>query len=230
MNLLESMPVTEWRKHKVPVLDQGDEGACTGFALATVVNYLMRTKRRTPDLTEVSPFYLYDLARLNDEWAGNHYEGSSCRGALKGWKVSGACRLDLWPKSDSDMLIEADSKARKDGQKRPMGRYYRVNYKEPLDIMTAIIDIGVVYCSADIHSGWDDVGTDGIIAYRKGARPVGGHAFVIVGWEKGHWVVQNSWGNDYGDRGFCYLSFEDFLANASDAWVATLGVPNIPNE
>lgn len=30
-----------YRKIKVPILDQGAEGACTGFGLATVINYLL---------------------------------------------------------------------------------------------------------------------------------------------------------------------------------------------
>ena len=36
-----------YRKWKVPVLNQGKEGACTGFGLATVANYLLRRRDRT---------------------------------------------------------------------------------------------------------------------------------------------------------------------------------------
>src|SRR5690348_13085484 len=53
-----------WR---VPVLDQGTEGACTGFGLATVVHYLLRTRRVVPDSDAVSPRMLYDMARRYDE-------------------------------------------------------------------------------------------------------------------------------------------------------------------
>lgn len=53
----------DYRKARVPILDQGREGACTGFGLATAVHYLLRTRRRVPDLLAVSPFMLYDMAR-----------------------------------------------------------------------------------------------------------------------------------------------------------------------
>ena len=32
------IPLADYRAWKVPVLDQGSEGACTGFGLATVAN------------------------------------------------------------------------------------------------------------------------------------------------------------------------------------------------
>ena len=69
------------------VLDQGEEGACTGFGLACVVNYLHwrvaldngNGRARQP---AVSPRMLYHLARFYDEWPGEDYDEigrASCR-------------------------------------------------------------------------------------------------------------------------------------------------------
>lgn len=75
------------------ILNQGDEGACTGFGLACVTNYLywlrhLGTPRsKAPPLVSARMFY--ELAKLYDEWPGQDYEGSSCRGALKGWHKHG---------------------------------------------------------------------------------------------------------------------------------------------
>src|SRR5712671_2383608 len=74
----------DYRKGGVPILDQGREGACTGFGLATVVHYLLRTRKIVPDTSEVSPRMIYNMARRYDEWPGEGYEGSSARGAMKG--------------------------------------------------------------------------------------------------------------------------------------------------
>ena len=38
-------PLEVYRKGGVPILDQGTEGACTGFGLATVVHYLLQTRK-----------------------------------------------------------------------------------------------------------------------------------------------------------------------------------------
>src|SRR6266481_5100096 len=90
-------PLSDYLKARVPVLDQGKEGACTGFGLATVIHYLLRTRRVVPDRAEVSPWMLYEMARRYDEWPGEHYEGSSARGAMTGWVKHGVCSAEKWP-------------------------------------------------------------------------------------------------------------------------------------
>ena len=80
---------------RVPeILDQGAEGACTGFALAAVINFLRASQYRRDS---VSPRMLYEMARRYDEWPGEDYEGSSARGAMKGWVRHGVCSLESWP-------------------------------------------------------------------------------------------------------------------------------------
>jgi len=62
------------------VLDQGQEGACTGFGLAGVINLL---KHRQDEQLSVSARMLYVMAQKHDEWPGEDYAGSSCRGQSK---------------------------------------------------------------------------------------------------------------------------------------------------
>src|SRR5262245_26460134 len=72
-------------KVELPVLHQKETSACTGFALANVVNFLVRISRREASV-EVSPFMLYSMARRYDEFPGSTADsGSSLRGAMKGW-------------------------------------------------------------------------------------------------------------------------------------------------
>jgi len=73
-------PLALYRKTKVPVHDQGSDGACTGFGLATVVHYLLRARQVEPDTSDVSPFMLYDMARRYEEWAGEDYGERPAKG------------------------------------------------------------------------------------------------------------------------------------------------------
>ena len=64
-------------RNGLDILDQGEEGACTGFALSAVAHYLLwtggrRGPRNAPD--QVSPWMLYEVARRYDEWPGEDYE------------------------------------------------------------------------------------------------------------------------------------------------------------
>ncbi|MEO6366236.1 MAG: hypothetical protein ABIO38_09365, partial [Luteimonas sp.] len=74
----ESAPLSHYTKIGVPILDQGDDGACTAFGLATVAHYLLRTRgpasaRSAGSDRIVSTRMLYDMARRYDEWRGEGY-------------------------------------------------------------------------------------------------------------------------------------------------------------
>lgn len=223
----QSVDLEDYRKLKVPVLDQGREGACTGFGLATVVHYLLRTRKRFPDELDVSPRMLYDMARRYDEWEGTSYSGSSCRGAMKGWQKHGVCSAAAWP-FVAGVSDTAPAEALTDGRavdavRRPLGAYFRVNHRDIVSMHTAIAEVGVVYVSCNVHAGWDAIGADGLIKPNPNMR--GGHAFAIVAYDEDGFWFQNSWGKDWGRNGFGHLRYDDWLDNGTDAWVARLGVP-----
>ncbi len=81
-------------RERIRILDQGREGACTGFGLAAMVNYL-NIGRGIEE--EVSARMLYEMAKRHDRWPGEDYEGSSARGAMKGWYKNGVCPDSDWP-------------------------------------------------------------------------------------------------------------------------------------
>jgi hypothetical protein len=45
----------------------------------------------------------------------------------------------------------------------------------------------------------------------------GGHAIAIVGWDKNGFIIRNSWGPYYGQKGYSILSYEDFK-NFFEIW------------
>jgi hypothetical protein len=80
-----------------PAKQQDQSNACTGFALATVIEYLLDRSQRPVET--MSGYMLYSMARRYDEWAEEGDEsdsGSSLRGALKGWSRHGASAERLW--------------------------------------------------------------------------------------------------------------------------------------
>ncbi|MBK9572059.1 MAG: peptidase C1 [Rhodoferax sp.] len=235
------------------VLDQGQEGACTGFALASVVNYLRFTACASDTarkkLTSVSPRMLYELARRYDEYAGHDYEGSSCRGALKGWHKHGVCFEQDWDYQKD--LVPSNPAWATRALQNTLGVYYRIDKSSLVDLQAAISDVGAIFVSAHVHAGWDLLGAPS--AARSTGRTArakavpghdtlvqidylrhrhtrqGAHAFALVGYNARGFIVQNSWGPTWGWRGFGVLRYEDWLDNGMDAWVAALGVPGVVN-
>jgi len=210
-------PLAEYRRAGVPILDQGTEGACTGFGLATVIHYLLRTRRRVPDRHEVSPRMLYNMARRYDEWPGENYSGSSARGAMKGWHKHGVCSSLHWRYIEFEQKQDRKLFAGRyeDALRRPLGAYFRVNHKDIIAMHAAMSEVGILYATAQVHAGWDDVGGDGIIKWTEETDIEGGHAFAIVAYdERGFWI-QNSWADDWGKDGFARITY-DHPGNAHD--------------
>jgi hypothetical protein len=223
-------------KRLLPVKHQGDTNACTGFGLSLVVEHLLRSsgRERAP---AISPFMLYSMARRYDEFPGSVEDaGSSLRGALKGWYKHGACKLALF-----DGLEMPEAKADPaddwwyDAVRRPLGAYYRVDPRSIIDMHAALNEVGVLYASCGCHSGWDEGAGLGLprprdfsevwpIPVQGGSAEHAGHAFAIVGYDERGFLIQNSWGPEWGSGGFGLLGYGDWLANAMDCWVAQLGV------
>ena len=225
------------------ILDQGKDGACTGYALASVINYLLwrelissnyRSFLENPlefQIEKVSEKMLFNLAKIYDEWDGEDYDGSSCRGAMKGWHKHGVCQENCWEfyQDEPNMGWE------KEAIERPLGSYYRVDKESISDMQSALCEVGALYVSSVIHDGWwelmdtpnreiESVTVDiPYIPYES--FPRGNHAFVIVGYTRYGFIVQNSWGTGWGNSGFAILSYKDWLEHGMDVWVAVMGVP-----
>jgi hypothetical protein len=221
VNVPTERTLGDYRKAEVEIRNQGQEGACTGFALAAVADYLLHTRRPRKESGKVSAHMLYAMARRYDEWPGEGYDGSSARGAMKGWYQHGVCGEPLWTSATDTHASMQERSA--DAIGRPLGAYYRVDHSDLVAMHAAITEVGVLYATAQVHEGWSDVRADGIIALSE--TVIGAHAFALVGYDGDGFWLQNSWGEEWGDRGFGKISYADWLRNGTDAWVGRLGVP-----
>lgn len=219
------------------ILDQGQEGACTGFGLACVINYLRwRSAGMPKKLESVSPRMLYKFARRFDEYEGENYDGSSCRGALKGWYHNGVCLESKWPYATGDNALPK-SGWDSDAIERTLGVYYRIDTQAITDMQAAILEVGAIYVSSYTHKGWDTVKTSAkpptshatlpVIEYNGKPSRSGGHSFALVGFNRTGFVIQNSWGHKWGAGGFAVIGYADWMAHAMDVWVAAMGVPGV---
>lgn len=208
------------RPADLAILNQGREGACTGFGLAAVIN-LLRDRGKRPG--RVSARMLYEMARRHDEWPGYEYEGSSCRGAIQGWYNMGVCLDDSWKYSVSRPGHLTVDRA-KEARKTTLGAYYRLGTRIS-DFHAALNEVGAIFCSADVHKGWQRPAKKGDLRYIKPHDQIeGGHAFAIVGYNENGFWVQNSWGKGWGDKGTALWLYEDWQKNLSDAWVLRLAL------
>jgi hypothetical protein len=69
---------------------------------------------------------------------------------------------------------------------------------------------------------FQDIGRDGV--YHASEKPHGQHgchAMLLVGYVGNYFIVKNSWGDDFGDKGYIYIP-KKVLADAEPGFVAIL--------
>ena len=216
--------------------------SCTGHAVAALINAVTSLPPAATPAEEApaapqahaSPYMLYRLARKYDEFPGDADVGSSLRGALKGWYHHGVCDVAQWDYTTSPEPNLDNPRFIKECMKTPLGAYYRVNARRIDDMQSALTELNAVAVSAAIHEGWRRPqrrmhnGKPYWRIWRPDDRepdPLGGHAFLLAGYNDVGFLVQNSWGTGWGRHGYATLPYDDWLDNAYDAWVARPGVP-----
>lgn len=66
---------------------------------------------------------------------------------------------------------------------------------------------GPILTRLNVEGAWDSAtSTNGVLKTYDSSSVRGGHAVCIVGYEKKHFIVRNSWGTTWGDGGFAYAS------------------------
>lgn len=74
-----------------------------------------------------------------------------------------------------------------------------------------------------LHATWYGIGSDGRISMPTvGARDFGGHAILAVGYQADEFIVQNSWGNDWGKDGLAFLPGDYVDRFGISAWSLAL--------
>jgi len=87
-------------------LDQGQEGACTGFS---VCHEAAAAPVEVQDIINETAFDVYKRAKQIDKWPGEDYEGSSVLAAIKVGKERGWYEEYRWAFSIEDLVLSVSN-------------------------------------------------------------------------------------------------------------------------
>ena len=91
------------------------------------------------------------------------------------------------------------------------------------EVRTALANGHPVVFGFDVYASFESIGTDGVYAPSGGYQ--GGHCVCAVGYddELKLIIVRNSWGTDWGDKGYFYMPYAVFTNTnmTTDAWALT---------
>jgi hypothetical protein len=212
--------IVDLRGYCSPIEDQGQLGSCTGNAIAGAIELLDKRAGRAID---VSRLFIYYYERLL-EGTINYDSGAYIRDGIKACYTYGAPLESLWPYNISRFRTAPSSAANADAAKRKITLYQRIaDHAGCLDSLTNGYPVVIgfnVYSSFETAS----VARTGIMPYPNTKREslLGGHAVLLVGYDKARqvYIVRNSWGTSWGDRGYFYMPFQVIQTTtmSSDFW------------
>jgi hypothetical protein len=222
-NVVEQDAV-DLRKYATPIGDQGQTGRCSAFAWTHATE--MSRNILNQESPRLSPnFTMLEFQRLQgDAQDYEHaYEGGD--GTISGPEPGevlveyGTCRQELWPDdrpqpSAREPQLEADAERyRLDAVPLPIA----------LDDVRKVLSAGCpVHVSMNTGAAFSGVGRDGV--FNAAEAPWGRHgrhAMLILGYTGNFFILKNSWGADWGDRGYCYIP-KNVLAASDPEFIAVL--------
>ena len=158
--------------------------------------------------------------------AGAVDSGATIRGVVKTLADYGTTGEAIWPYRDGAAWnVRPPEPAYTTAQARQVLGYRRVPQSDVQIAAAVAARLPVVFGALIYEQMMDDIcARTGVVnTPSPTARPVGGHAMLIVGYDFASRVfeVRNSWGRGWGRSGYCTFPME-YLTNpqlASDFWV-----------
>lgn len=209
------------RRKMPPVYDQGQLGSCTANAIAAHLDYnrgLQGKKFITP-----SRLYIYYNERVAEGTIMSD-SGATIRGSVKAVVSFGAPHEKLWPYQISKFMDRPSKAAYTEGVTNEAVAYQRI--ARVLTSMQACLAEGYPFViGISVYDSFEAIKSDGMMPMPATSESLlGGHALCVAGYKmiqgKLHFIVRNSWGTSWGDRGYLYMPVEYLLDKklSSDFW------------
>ena len=216
--------------------DQLSMQSCVGNATADSVEILNAIEGLQQ--VQLSRLFIYSCARMLQDDNGdgkndlNLDEGTYVRLAFDVLARFGVCEETLWPYDLDKVLVSPSLIALRQATGHRIHSYYRIKSTGDgriSDVITALRANHPVVFGTLIDKEFETLMGDGPIETPMGTS-IGGHCMIVVGYIGGNFKVKNSWGQSWGDEGFCYMK-PDYLtwSGTNDLWVPTLGTRFSPN-
>lgn len=208
-------PVVDLRRW-LPAVGQQRMNDCTAWAIAYAAKSYAEARDQgwRPDHPSriFSPTYVYNQINRGKD------DGSTFVDAIVMMREQGAATLATAPYLAKDFTRAPSERARREAQAYPIHDGKLV--ADRMSIRLALQRRQVVVFGANVNplflSGRFEKYTPAMFerdhTQRKPNQPHGKHAMVIAGYDdsRGAFLVQNSWGTRWSQRGYCWVAYELF--------------------
>lgn len=219
-------PQYDWRNvsgtnFASPILNQGRCGSCVAFATTNMLETQMNITRNTP----FSP-WKYSSQHLFSCGGGGCNKGWQPSSAVSYLKSSGVPDEACYPYASGalgeDMSCSntcSDSAARSE---KILSYFSPTFFWVDIPTIKEALLKGPVMTTYTVYEDFYFY-TGGVYQHTTGEL-LGGHAVTIIGWndDEKAWIVANSWGDDWGEKGYFRISWSDDSGLGRNTWGVTV--------
>lgn len=217
-------PAVDLRPQCTPVGDQGDTARCSAFAWTHAIE-LTRKLEGLPERRLAPNYTMLQFQRMQGDAQDYRYAFEGGSGTVSGTDPgevlvrNGTCRQDLWPDPSAEPLAPERTMAADANQHRVEATPHPIVLE---DVKTVLSAGCPVHVGMNTGPAFMELGRDGIISASEPASGRHGrHAMLLVGYTGNFFIAKNSWGDRWGDQGYCYIP-KNVLAQAEAEFVAML--------
>ena len=225
---------TSYRSYCPAVLSQGQVSTCVGWAtsyalLSTQQNILMgETNFYRKQVRVMDPNFVYALIRnYSDGWC---QKGTYMGDAMEVLYNNGSKPLLTPPWLSCNSISEFDKFALSIASIYTINNYYKLNINSDLvsSLKYALYNKKPVAVGMNVTKSFS---TGSGVTYGKWSpssseQIAGGHAMCIVGYDDtkygGSFELMNSYGTEFGDNGFVWISYADMKKYMQEAYLIDL--------
>lgn len=209
---------------------QGNIGSCTAFAATSMFDFVRR--KHSMVTWQPSPLFTYYATRLPlDPTLAD--SGAAIRDALKSTARDGVSMERIWPYVIEKYNERPSEEAWLVAEKHQTLQYLKLNDFDKNDWLNCLNDGYPFMFGLNLYPSFFDSFFTLLGGYmqdpdRANEKMVGAHCMLAVGYVKNYngkeyLIVQNSWGQEWGAGGYCYIPLSYIMSNDSfDFWTIRL--------
>ena len=189
------------------VRNQGSEGSCVSFAAV----YYARSIEEYYATGATS--FSESVNVFSPEFAFNQVASSNCASSnyfanLDLLKSMGACRISVMPYDWFGCETQPNDEQRADAANFKIASYYTISSSDLVAIKTRLAQNHPIMVQSSVDDAFYYAGPG--FFWTSIGQGVGIHAYTIIGYDdsKNAFRVVNSWGSNWGDNGFCWMSYD----------------------
>ena len=219
---LDNIKLVDLRSTCPAVYNQDKLGSCTANAIAAAYEY-DEIKQNEKNIFIPSRLFIYYNERKMEKTIDTD-SGAEIRDGIKSISIDGVCSEDLW-NYDITKFTECPTQNCYDEAKKHKSIEYKRVVQSLEQLKQCLIEGFPFVFGFNVYSSFEsqEVAETGIMPMPKeGEELLGGHAVCAVGFDdnKQVFIVRNSWGDSWGDKGYFYMPYA-FIINTSqcsDFW------------